>query len=265
MPKAKVNDISMYYEIHGEGEPLVLISGFGADHTTWLPTLEIFKKHYQVVLFDNRGAGRTDVPVGPYSVEQMADDLAALCEHLKIRKANFVGSSMGGYILQSLAYRHPELVKAAVIMNASFMRKSCFHLYVGSHLEFIKAKAPRVALIKAMCAWVFSFQFLEKPGVLERLIQLNLDNPYPFTITGFEAQFEGLANFDSSAWLAQIKCPTLVMGADLDNVFNEAAVKKLAEKIPGAIYFGFENCGHLPQIEYPELFAHQVIRFLEKK
>lgn len=263
MPIAKINDISMYYEIHGEGEPLVLISGFGADHLSWLPTLDFFKQHYQVIIFDNRGAGRTDVPEGPYSVEQMADDVAALCVHLKITRVNFVGNSMGGYILQSLAYCHPKLVKAAVICNSTFVRGGCFQLYAAAHLEFLKAKMPKEALIKAMSAWVFSYSFLSKPGVFERILQLNLDNPWPFTLAGYEAQYFGLASFDSSAWVGKITSPVLVVGADLDLIYSEILVKHLAEKIPHAKYIGFKNCGHLPHIEYPVEFAKTVIEFLK--
>lgn len=265
MPIAKVNDISMYYEVHGHGEPLVLISGFSADHLSWLPTLDFFKQRYQVIIFDNRGAGRTDVPPGPYSVEQMADDVAALCAHLKITSANFVGNSMGGYILQSLAYHHPKLVKAAVICNSTFVRGGCFQLYAAAHLEFLKAKMSKEALIKAMSAWVFSYQFLSKPGVFERILQLNLDNPHPFTLAGYEAQYFGLASFDSSAWVGKITSPVLVLGADLDIIYNETSVKKLAERIPGARYFGFKNCGHLPHIEYPDEFAKTVLEFLNEK
>ena len=111
MPKIQVNDISMYYETHGQGEPLVLISGFSADHSVWSRVVDALKANYQVIVFDNRGAGQTDVPLGPYSIEQMAADVDGLCQQLGIQRAHFVGSSMGGFILQTLDFRYPKRVK----------------------------------------------------------------------------------------------------------------------------------------------------------
>lgn len=95
MPHIKVNDISMYYEMHGKGEPIVFIAGFSVDHVAWFEVVERFKDKYQVILFDNRGVGQTDVPDGPYSIEQMTDDVAALCSALGVPQAHFVGNSMG--------------------------------------------------------------------------------------------------------------------------------------------------------------------------
>lgn len=264
MPKILINDINMYYEIHGQGEPLVLITGFSADHTAWNMILEEFSKNYQVIVFDNRGAGQTDVPQGPYSIEQMADDVAALCEALSIKQANFVGNSMGGYILQALAYHHPNLVKSAVIGNSTFVTHTSFHFYVAAQLELIKANAPASALIKASCCWAFSYQFLSQKGIFDGLLEWGLNNPYPFTITGYEGQYAALNTFDSRNWAEKINVPTLVLSGDQDLIFNEPSVLALAKKIPGAEYCCFKDCGHLPQLEYPDRFVKIVSQFHQK-
>ena len=91
MPYAKVNDINMYYEIHGEGEPLVLISGLGGSAVAWEPIIPIFSDNYKVIVFDNRGVGRTDAPDIPYSMEMMADDISGLLEKIGIERANVYG------------------------------------------------------------------------------------------------------------------------------------------------------------------------------
>jgi 3-oxoadipate enol-lactonase len=170
MPKIKINDITMYYETHGQGEPLVFVSGFSADHFVWESVFEKFTDKYQVILFDNRGAGQTDVPQGPYTIEQMAKDTADLCAHLGITQAHFVGNSMGGFIVQMLAQQHSHLVKSAVISNSAMLTYTPFHLYIAAQLELIKAKAPLESLIKASCCWAFSFQYLMQPGKREELI-----------------------------------------------------------------------------------------------
>ncbi len=84
MPKVRVNDIEMNYELHGEGEPLVLIMGLTGSLEGWRPLLPAFAREYRVLIFDNRGAGLTDKPAGPYSMPMMADDAAGLMDALGI-------------------------------------------------------------------------------------------------------------------------------------------------------------------------------------
>lgn len=263
MPKIKLNDISMYYEIHGKGEPIIFIAGFSADHTTWQEIIDLFKNHYQVILFDNRGAGQTDAPKGPYSIEQMANDVVLLCSNLNIKHAHFVGNSMGGYILQTLAFKYPELVKSAVISNSAMMTHCCFHFYVEAQLEFIKSNTPLTALIKASCSWAFSYRFLSQPGMFDRLLKWGIENPYPFTIDGYEAQYAALDIFDSRNWISKINVPTLVLGSDQDLIFNESIVKQLANQIPKAKYHGFSDCGHLPHLEHPQVYFNVIKTFLD--
>lgn len=262
MPHLKINDISMYYEVYGEGEPIVFIGGFTADHLVWSAVIDYFKDNYKVILLDNRGAGQTDVPEGPYSIEQMADDVAMLCAQLNIKKAHFVGSSMGGYIVQFLAVQAHPLVKSITICNSVATMNTPFRFYIEAQREMRKARLPVEILIKAACSWLFSFQFISQPGMLELLIQMGLENPYPFTDKGYEGQYAALLEFDSNLWLKQISVPTLVLAGDQDLIFDDSLVKNLAEQIQNARYYCFSDCGHLPQIEYPQKFAQIVNEFV---
>ncbi|GGI93203.1 alpha/beta fold hydrolase [Legionella impletisoli] len=262
MARVKVNDIELYYETHGTGEAIVFISGFSADHTLWREVVDRFKKNYQVILFDNRGVGRTDVPLGEYTITQMAEDVAALCSHLDLAKANFIGNSMGGFILQTLMHRYPHLIKTAVISNSASTINSCYKIYLASQLEFLKANVPMEALVKASCSWVYSYQFLAKEKVFNNLIQLALDNPYPFTIAGYHGQYAALKGFNSEPWLKSIQIPTLVIGSDQDLIFRESSIKALSEQLPNATYYSFKECGHLPPLEYPKKFYELVRGFL---
>lgn len=262
MPHIKINDISMYYETYGKGEPVVFIDGFSADHTEWSAVVGHFKEKYQVILFDNRGAGQTDAPDELYSIEQMTNDVAGLCIGLGLDQAHFVASSMGGFILQTLALNHPQLVKSASICCSVAQVHTPFQLYVQAQLEMRQAKVPEQIMIKAICSWLFSFQFISQPGMLELLIEMGVRNPYPFSDTGYKGQCAALRQFDSSAWVNDINVPVLVLGADHDLVFKEAYVRQLAEQIPDARYYCFSECGHLPQIEYPEKFSQVIQEFI---
>lgn len=264
MPKIKINDIEMYYEVHGQGQPLVLIAGFSADHTVWQSVINEFAKQYQIIVFDNRGAGQTDVPEGPYSIDQLAGDVAALCQALHIEKAHFVGNSMGGYILQTLAYRYSHLIKSAVICNSTFVAHTCFRYFMTAQLELRQANAPMAALIKASCCWGFSYQFLSQPGMLESLIDWGLNNPHPFSIEGHKAQRAAIDQFDSRNWVLKIKVPTLVIGADQDLIFSELLIKALANQIPNAQYYCFKQCGHMPHVKYPQEFVDVIKNFIKE-
>lgn len=264
MPKIKVNDINMYYEVHGQGEPLVMIAGFSADHFTWLPVVELLKSSYQIILLDNRGAGQTDVPDEPYTIQQMADDVMMLCHGLGINKANFIGSSMGGFILQQLAHDYPGLVKSAIIANSAITIDSVFHLYVAAQYELMQANAPKPALLKASSCWAFSYQFLTQPRMMDQLVELNMQNPFPFSMQGYAGQYAALGAFNSRAFAPAIRVPVMVVGADQDLIFSERTTRELASHIPGAIYRLFDECGHLPMIEYPEKFSALVKDFIAK-
>ena len=119
MPTVRVNDIDMYYEIHGEGEPVVLIAGLNSDHTLYqkLGIIPRLAERYKVVAFDNRGVGQSGKPDIPYSIEMMADDTAGLLHALGIEQAHLLGTSMGGRIATALALRHPQQVKSLILVS----------------------------------------------------------------------------------------------------------------------------------------------------
>lgn len=119
MPTVQINDIAMYYELQGEGEPLVLIAGLRLDISEYNGIDSWLAQKYQVLAFDNRGAGRTDKPDIPYSIEMMANDTAGLMQALGIKAAHIIGISMGGRIALDLALQHPELVKKLVLVSTS--------------------------------------------------------------------------------------------------------------------------------------------------
>jgi len=121
MPIVKVNDIEMYYEIHGQREPVVLISGLNSDHTLYRAILPQLAARYKVFVFDNRGVGRTDKPDIPYSIDMMADDTAELLNTLGITQAHIPGTSMGGRIAVALALRHPRQVKSLILVLFGFV------------------------------------------------------------------------------------------------------------------------------------------------
>src|SRR3990172_6307927 len=115
MPYTLVNGIEIYYEVHGSGEPLLLIMGLGANAGSWVMQVPELSMEYKIIAFDNRGSGRSGKPNEAYSIAQMADDAAALLDDLAIDSAHVFGMSMGGMIAQDLVLRHPERVTSLIL------------------------------------------------------------------------------------------------------------------------------------------------------
>lgn len=263
MPFAHINDIKLYYEVHGQGFPLVCIAGFSADHMAWVNLIEPLAKKYKVILLDNRGVGQSDVPPGPYCIQQMSDDVYSLCRYLDIEQALVMGSSMGGFITQQLMRQHPQFVRASIMVNSTQKSRASCNLFFEGLLELIKTKAPAESCIKLVLSLLYSSNFLSTPGRVEQLIELRLNYPYAATIEGMQAQLTALKDFDSSAWIHEMNIPTLVIGSDQDLIFDEASLKALAHAIPNAQYHSFPRIGHLPHQEVPQEFMRVIDMFIQ--
>jgi pimeloyl-ACP methyl ester carboxylesterase len=119
MPTVQVNGINMYYEIHGRGDPLLVIAGLATDLTQLEAMVLSLSKEHKAITFDNQGVGLTDKPDAPYSIDMMADDAAGLLDAIGITKVDVLGISLGGRIALSLTLRHPEKVRSLILASTS--------------------------------------------------------------------------------------------------------------------------------------------------
>lgn len=261
MPIIKANNINIYYEIHGQGQPIVFVAGFSGDHTCWRSIIKEYTNDYQVIIFDNRGIGKSDCPDYPYTTEMMADDTAALIKDLNLGAVYLVGCSFGGCIVQMIAHKYPELIRSAVISNAFPEANMRVSLYADIRLELIKANTPQESIVKFITLMCWSNKYLSKPGMVEKLVR---DGFYPITIKGYEGQLHAAKTFNSRDWLKDIKVPFLVMASDDDLLVSVKEIQNIAKSIPNAEYFCFEDVGHVPFIETPEIFNKKVLSFIER-
>jgi 3-oxoadipate enol-lactonase len=262
MPKIKVNDINLYYEIQGSGDPLVLIGGFTANRLNWTNLTDNFMHDFQVLMIENRGAGESDVPDYDYTVEMMADDVIEVVKALKLGPAHFLGNSMGGAIVQTIAYKYPELTKSAIICH-SFMRADLrLRLWTEQNLGMMEAGIDAEKWINTSLISVFSLDFLSKEGNYQQLKKLRLANPFPMTIPAYRHQKHALFTFDSSSWVGKIKCPTLVVAGGEDLLADAREGEEIANKISGAKYYCFPRVGHISHIEERDAFVKLVRDFI---
>lgn len=272
MPTAKINDIEMYYEVHGptclpaaQADPLLLIMGLGANATSWEMQLPAFSREYRVVAFDNRGSGRTDKPKSPYTMPQMADDAVALLDHLGIASAHVFGMSMGGMIAQEMALRHPRRVRALVLggtmaggVNAVMAGPQLIQQWVSTAL------LPLEQAIENGLRFLYSEEFIERNR--ERLVAraLELARLQP-PLDALQRQVMAVVQFNSFQRLADIKAPTLVISGTADRVVPPENSRILAERIPGAHLVELEGAGHGFLAEKAEETNSTVLAFLRRQ
>lgn len=119
MPKAKIGEIEIYYEEHGQGEPLMMILGLGQDTATWGFQISEFSDQFRVIVFDNRDSGKSSSCSEIYTTETMAQDTIGLMDYLGIDRVNLLGISMGGMIAQQVALMDPERVNSLILASTT--------------------------------------------------------------------------------------------------------------------------------------------------
>lgn len=245
MPKIKVGDINIYYEIHGKGEPFVLIPGRTGNVDTFFMHIPVFAQEYQVIAYDPRGAGQSDAPDIHYTIEMMADDLDGLFDAIGIDLAHILGASLGGAIALQFALLHPEKVRSLILACTSGSRPQSItatntEMSAGSHPP--KAPPLKEIFMQQMRLNV-SQEFIDKnPLLVKRIIEKQLKHPAPFH--GFMRQGQISGGQDIYEKLSEIKAPTLVIHGDADIFIPAENGRVLASKIPGAELAILKKMGH---------------------
>ncbi len=256
MPTVRVNDVELYYEIEGDGPPLLLIAGLGANSMSWATIKPLLVDRYTCITFDNRGVGRSDVPPGPYTIDQMAADTAALIRHLDLGPVMAVGWSLGGSVLQALLINDGGLVSRAVLLSAFPSYTELQHAWLDCLLALRRSDVPPEAQAMMGMAWGFTGKVLVDHAQLAATARLGAKAPYPTTLSGFEAQAHGLRRYDSRPRLPEITTPTLVLVGAEDVLTPVSQSIEMAERIPNARLQVLPRGSHGMAVEYtPETVA----------
>ncbi|MBU2551146.1 MAG: alpha/beta hydrolase [Proteobacteria bacterium] len=262
MPKIQANGIEMYYEVHGRGRPLVFIMGLRRNAEWWYRQIPDLSAAFQVVVFDNRGAGRTDKPAMDYSIPLFADDTAALLDGLGLDCCHVLGVSMGGYIAQELALRHPERVESLVLGCSSPGGELAVPMSPERREKFtaIEGLTPEQILRKDMDIY-FSEAFVrDHPDRIEEFIRISMRHYQP--AEAFVRQFEACLKHDTADRLGRIAAPTLIVHGDDDSLVPPVNSDILARLIPGSEKVLIPGGRHAFFMEFDEMFNRKVIDFI---
>jgi 3-oxoadipate enol-lactonase len=255
MPFADRPGARIWWDQSGTGDPVLLIMGhaYGAD--MWYRTVPELAASYRVIRFDNRGAGRSSDPPGPYSVPLMADDALAVLDAASAASAHVYGVSMGGAIALQLALDHPGRVRSLILGCTAASAEGTSR---GPLLTRARCLLPAAALNRM--AW----KLLYGPGTpaARRAEDQQIVRATRSTGRGRRGQLTGAASFDATGRLAEIRIPALVMHGAHDRIVPAASAQQLAGSIAGARLVLFPDAGHVYITDAAQAANQEVLRFL---
>jgi pimeloyl-ACP methyl ester carboxylesterase len=260
---ASSGDVRIAYEVLGEGAPLLFVHGLAYDRHGWGPLPRLLAEEFQVVLFDNRGVGESDVPEGPYSVAQLAADAVAVLDAAAIERAHVLGVSLGGYIAQEVALAYAGRVRKLVLGSTSPGGAGAYPMPVAGVEAFaLYPTLEREAGLRLMVEnSLGEHGTRERPQLLEEIYEYRLEHAP--TLAGWYAQAAAGATFDAYDRVPSISAPTMIFHGGADTVVDPRNAELLARMIRSALLHVVPDRGHLVVWEEAEALAPVVRDFLK--
>jgi len=249
----------IYVEEAGSGDPLVLVHGLGMSSKLWFNQIDEFSRHFRTFAVDLRGFGQSSKPreTGAYSIEELAKDIISVIEQLEISPTHFLGTSMGGFVGQSVALSRPELCRSLILCHTS-PKMSIPDNVLKERVTALKTMSmSEYADIVVNQACSSSADTSIRKWLTEMIVK-NDKEVYSQVLT------EGLRDFDVVNELGKINIPTLVITGEQDQVLPSAGGVEIASLINNVELVEIEGVGHLGYVEKPDYFNQAVLSFLDK-
>jgi 3-oxoadipate enol-lactonase len=265
MPTVQANGIDIYYEVQGEGEPMVLIPYLAADQACYAFQVADYAKDFTCYTVDLRGAGLSGKPEGAYTTELLADDVAAFMQAAGLDRAHISGLSLGAAAGLWLAAKYPARVKSLSLHSAWDQSDPFLRAVVGSWRVMAPALGSVTEMvIQGIFPWCFTPElYAARPDYIESLADFVRGRPMP-TVDAFLRQSEAVLTHDARAALGSIQAPTLVTFGRHDLVTSTRFAAPLTEGIANSELIVFDDCSHAPIYENAEEFNQRTLEFLRQ-
>ena len=262
MPTVTSGNGEIYYEAHGAGTPIMLVSGLGGTASYWNPNLPAFTKRHQVIIHDHRGIGKSSRSRIRYSVDQMTTDLLAVMDDLKIEKAHIVGHSTGGAIAQTLAATHPDRL-ISVVIYASWTKADPFFRRVFEARRALLTDVGPAAYVRSAAIFLYPDWWINRNiSLLEEREKTTIAAFPPAEIVA--SRIDAILAFDRTADLPKLKLPTLVVCAKDDIITPPYFSRELTALIPRAKFVELARGGHCASDANTEEFNAAVLGFVAR-
>jgi len=256
-----IGGITINYEERGKGEPLLLTMGLGAPAAVWELHVQEYEKHFRCILMDNRGAGDSDKPAGPYSTRQMAEDAVGLLDKLAIKQTAIAGISMGSCIAQELAINHPGRVSRMVLVS-SWSRCDLYTKAVFDHFKDMRAASSPEQFMRLLQLWIFVPDYFNSHDGDMREARAAAATGY-MPLHAFNAQCDACIGHDTFDRLDKIKAPALLTVGDADIFTPLRLSKEMEARMPTCSLKTLKGLGHAHHWEDLAVFNKLTTTFLK--
>ena len=262
MPLIQVNDINLYYELHGpeHADVVVLSNGIFMSTASWAFQVAAIQRHFRVLVYDCRGMWKSDHPAGPYSMEQHADDLASLLNALGISKAHIAGISYGGEISMVFAIRYPQMTRSLVVSSSVSQIDPLLNAIGQSWSGALQSRDPGT-LFNVTHPFNFSEDWIRNNQAVLAASRKGYELMDFTSVSELMAAFTRLSITDQ---LSRITCPTLVLVGENDLLKPRKYSEIITNNIPGAELIIIPDAGHAVCLEKPGAFNSAVLGFILK-
>lgn len=260
MPDLDLPDVTLHYEVIGNGPPLMLVAGMLSDSASWGPLVPFLAPHFTLVCPDNRTTGRTAPQVAPASPQIWAEDALALLTHLGHDTCHVVGHSLGGYIAWVMASLAPDQVQSCTMIASAPLSLSRNMDLFRSLLAIRRSDAPPDTWLRVFLPWIFTPDFYQTLGAIDAAIAQSLAYPHAQSTDAMAHQLAAVATADPAPFLARPDVPMQAILAEKDLLIPLDLAREALSGIPTEIVPG---CGHAPHWDAPDQVAHHVGRFID--
>lgn len=269
MASVTLGDVTIAYDVSGDddADPVVLICGCGQPALAWHVGVvgALVDAGYRVVTFDNRGVAPSSSPPAPYTVDAIVADTLGLLDHLDIRVARFVGHSMGGWVAETLAIRHPDRVRAAALLGSCNVATAWEKAIttVERDLARLDYALPPLFYATETLRYLPNHE-LQQDDVVDAWLALIGDQepwPNPGRLGQYEACLAWSLDLDRTEAWSSIRVPCLVLAFEHDIDSPPARARHAADRIPGARFVEIPDTSHLAPFTHPDLVAAAAVDF----
>ena len=256
MPYSSRNGVKTYYEVSGEGFPLVLVHANPFDRRMLIYQVAHFSTFFKVINIDLRGYGYSDKPATPITMTDLCEDVIAVCRQEGVREAIFAGVSVGGVVGLQLGLDHPEIFNALVLVGCSSQPGDRYQARIDGYMNEGVPKY-HIQHLTSLVSKDFPQTKLGK-----YLLGMHTEMDSRLSAPAIAGIFHALQNRDLTARLPELKMPVLVMNGEFDNSLKRS--KDMSAKIAGAEHHVIPGAGHACCLEDPARFDEIVLGFLKK-
>ena len=258
MPFVENQGAKIYWDEQGQGPPVLLIMGLGYTSVMWYRNRPVLAQHFRTIAFDNRGAGRSEVPPGPYSIATMASDAAAVLDAAGVSRAHIFGVSMGGMIAQEFALQYPKRTRSLILGCTSPGGPSA----VRAESNVIDVLLARGITLEQAREAILPYIY-DAATPREKIEQdVSLRQPWLPSPAGYMAQLMAVLAWESYSRIAQIAAPTLVIHGKSDALVPLGNGELIAGRITGAKLVLLDHASHLFLTDQTEAANKEILDFL---